>query len=149
MLERRVKLVGKDHGKGGVDTLPHLDLRDCESDLAVGLDAHERVRREVRVRLRGEHSVEPGKERLRMRPPPAATVAFTNVPRVSLWVEKIEAMDQSPSGRAGGLLDRGADAHVGAAPANVPAMAASMSESFGSGVLASKAVADMIWPDWQ
>jgi hypothetical protein len=61
MLERRVKLLGKDHGKGGVDTLPHLDLRDCESDLAVGLDAHERVRREVRVRLRGEHSVEPGK----------------------------------------------------------------------------------------
>src|ERR1700722_15495832 len=60
-----------------------------------------------------------GKERLRRRPPPAATVAFTNVPRVSLWVEKIEAMDQSPSGRAGGLLDRGADAHVGAAPANV------------------------------
>jgi hypothetical protein len=30
-----------------------------------------------------------------------------------------------------------------------PAIAMSMSESFGSGVLASNALADMIWPDWQ
>jgi len=60
MLKRRVKLLGEDHGKGGVDALPHLDLRDCEGDLAVGLDAHERVRREIRVRLRRERGVEPG-----------------------------------------------------------------------------------------
>jgi len=30
-----------------------------------------------------------------------------------------------------------------------PAMAASMSESLGFGVVASNADADMIWPDWQ
>ena len=61
MLERRVELLGEDHGKSGVDALPHLDLRDCEGDLAVGINAHERVRREVRVRLRREHGAEPGK----------------------------------------------------------------------------------------
>jgi hypothetical protein len=31
----------------------------------------------------------------------------------------------------------------------LPAMAASMSASFGAGVLASKALADMICPNWQ
>ena len=60
MLEGRIKLLGEDHGESGVDTLPHLDLRDCEGDLAVRIDAHESVRREIRVQLRRERGVEPG-----------------------------------------------------------------------------------------
>jgi hypothetical protein len=43
-----------------------------------------------------------GKERLRMRPPPKAAVAFTNVRRVSFGAEEIEVMDPDsirPTGR--------------------------------------------------
>jgi hypothetical protein len=57
LLEGRVELLGEDHGEGRVDALPHLHLRDRESDFAVRIDAHESVRREVRVR---ERSAEPG-----------------------------------------------------------------------------------------
>ncbi len=60
LLERRIKLLGEDHGESGVDALPHLDLRDCEGDFAVRIDAHESVRREIRVRLRRERGAEPG-----------------------------------------------------------------------------------------
>ena len=60
MLERRVKLLGKDHGKGGVDTLPHLDLRNYEGDLAVRINAHESVRREIGIRLSRDRGIEPG-----------------------------------------------------------------------------------------
>jgi hypothetical protein len=60
MLEGRVKLLGKEHRESGVNALPHLDLRDCEGDLAIGIYAHKGIRREVCVRLRGKRSVEPG-----------------------------------------------------------------------------------------
>ena len=57
VFEGRVELLGKDHGEGGVDALPHLHLRDREGDFAVRIDAHESARREIRVR---ERSAEPG-----------------------------------------------------------------------------------------
>ena len=50
---------------------------------------------------------------------------------------------------AGGAMNRGADALVGATAADVADMATSMSASVGLGFLASSAAADMIWPDWQ
>ena len=60
VFEGRIKLLCEDHGEGGVDALSHLDLRDCEGDLAVRVYAHESVWREIRARLRRERRVEPG-----------------------------------------------------------------------------------------
>jgi len=41
------------------------------------------------------------------------------------------------------------DAGIGAAAANVPDNAWSISVSVGAGIFASSAAAAMIWPDWQ
>jgi hypothetical protein len=60
VLEGRIKLLGEDRGEGGVDALSHLDLRDCEGNFAVRIDADESIRREIRGRLRGKRGVEPG-----------------------------------------------------------------------------------------
>jgi hypothetical protein len=50
---------------------------------------------------------------------------------------------------AGGLLDGGLDACVGAAAADVPDIADSISASVGFFFEASSAAACMICPDWQ
>jgi hypothetical protein len=89
MLEGRIKLLGEDHGEGGVDALSHLDLRDCEGDFAVRIDAHESIRREIRGRLRSKRSAEPGNGDAEDPPPPAVAVAFSIVRRVSFGAEEI------------------------------------------------------------
>src|SRR5580692_6298088 len=58
-------------------------------------------------------------ETLRNRPPPTAAVAFSIVRRVSMREDEDAVMGEPPSSRTRGLLDRGANAHVGAAPADV------------------------------
>src|SRR5271156_1200210 len=60
-----------------------------------------------------------GTETPSTRPPPAATVAFTIARRVNVRVDEDRVMGEPPSGRTRGLLDGRADAHVGAAAANV------------------------------
>ena len=65
LLEGRIKLLGEDHGKGGVNALPHLHLRDREGDFAILVDANEGVRREIRARLRCESRREPRDARRR------------------------------------------------------------------------------------
>src|SRR5580692_7423590 len=58
-------------------------------------------------------------ETLRNRPPPTAAVAFSIVRRVSMREDEDAVMGEPPSSRTRGLLDRGANAHVRAAPADV------------------------------
>ena len=60
-----------------------------------------------------------GMETPSMKPPPATTVALTIARRVNVRVDEDRVMGKPPSGRTRGLLDGGADAHVGAAAANV------------------------------
>src|SRR5277367_1182489 len=60
-----------------------------------------------------------GMETPSMKPPPARTVALTIARRVNVRVDEDRVMGKPPSGLTRGLLDRGADAHVGAAAANV------------------------------
>src|ERR1700722_8740867 len=58
-------------------------------------------------------------ETLRNRPPPTAVVAFSIVRRVSMREDEDAVIGEPPSSRTRGLLDRGANAHVRATPADV------------------------------
>src|SRR5271156_1202671 len=60
-----------------------------------------------------------GMETPSMKPAPATTVAFTIARRVNVRVDEDRVMGKPPSGQTRSLLDGGADAHVGAAAANV------------------------------
>jgi hypothetical protein len=47
LIERHLEFLGDEHGNSRLDTLPHLDLRHCQEDLAAPIDADETVWHEL------------------------------------------------------------------------------------------------------
>ena len=45
--ENRIELFGHDHSDGGVDPLPHLDLRHYQRDLSVAINADKGIWRKI------------------------------------------------------------------------------------------------------
>ena len=139
----------------GVDALPHLDLRHHQRGLAGRVDADEGVGRELAVgvvrrlhRLVGRAHAEDGR-RAESRPPDRRSAATRReTPSRKSFCDCHGTLLRLTFGS--GALDRRADAHIGAAAADIArhrGIDVGIVRDWAS--LASSAAADMIWPDWQ